>query len=80
MSIILNTNELLEVANKLAIWDGEVIEAHRKLALLIAESVGVTHHETSNQPGFGGLCSTFTPGPNGHTSKLLHEQDPGGEW
>ena len=86
MSKILSVEELLEA---ISTFPGEVraddavsavIDAVSKLADLLAEFEGVTHTDTSYQPGFGGLCSTFKPGPDGQTSDLIGDHDPGGDW
>ena len=51
-----------------------------QLAQAIARHENVTLRNTGNEPGFGGLCSTFQPGPNGETSVTIAAQDEGGEW
>ena len=89
--IILNTENMLDAAAEIAAKSpklaptidalvGNIEDALGDLAELLAQAEGVQHHETSNQPGFGGLCSAFSKGSRGKRSKILQTYDAGGEW
>jgi hypothetical protein len=86
MSMVLNTNDLLDVAADI-LPDHELVPlatlceiAADQLARAIARRENVTLHSTAYEQGFGGLCATFNPGPNGETSDAIAAGDEGGEW
>lgn len=86
MSVILSTDNLLEVAQELLPQadaqrlSGAVIAAVSELAQALAAQTGVLYRETSFQPDAGGLCASFRAGPGGETSPSLARLDPGGEF
>ncbi|MBU0801374.1 MAG: hypothetical protein KKA05_10305 [Alphaproteobacteria bacterium] len=87
MAIVLNANDLAECASQfpedapICAALASLEAAATALAALLAEREGVTQSGTAEtEPGFGGLCATFQPGPDGKTSARLAAYDVGGDW
>jgi hypothetical protein len=83
---ILDVNDLLEAAQELPNEIFESLEAAleqatKDLAQALADHHGITLHDVSNQPGFGGLCATFRPAHEGQPCPPdIDSGDPSGDW
>ena len=83
MSKILNTDDLLSLLETIGRPDEVelVVDALSAASLVIAQHYGVDIHDTSYQPGFAGLCTTFQPAHEGQDCpEELSQLDADGEW